>query len=54
MGAPLTLFLSLLLAARWITDAHSAEHVSPAWLLPPTACFVCALVGPFLDSANYT
>lgn len=52
IGAPATLALSLLLAARWVTEAHSAEHLNPAWLLPPTACYVCALVAPSLDS-NY-
>lgn len=26
------------------------EHLHAAWLLPPTACFVCALVAPFLDA----
>lgn len=26
------------------------EHLHAAWLLPPTACFVCAVVAPFLDT----
>ena len=50
IGAPATLALALYLAAaRWITEPRSSEHINPAWLLPPTACFVCALVAPFLD-----
>ena len=53
LGAPATLALALWLAARWITEPHSAEHLNPAWLLAPTACFVCALVAPFLDG-RYT
>eukprot|EP00887_Chlorella_sp_A99_P002932 scaffold24.g2932.t1 len=50
IGAPLALAIALYLAARWITDPHSPEHLNPAWLLPPTACLVCALVGPLLDA----
>ena len=53
IGAPITLAITLLLAARWITDLHSEEHINPAWLLPPTATFVCALTGPILD-VDYT
>lgn len=53
IGAPITLGITLLLAARWITDLHSQEHLNPAWLLPSTATFVCALTGPMLDS-GYT
>ncbi|KAL4449458.1 hypothetical protein ABPG77_007102 [Micractinium sp. CCAP 211/92] len=50
IGAPLTLAVALYLAARWLTDPHSQEHLHAAWLLPPTACFVCAVVAPFLDT----
>jgi tellurite resistance protein TehA-like permease/glutaredoxin-related protein len=50
IGAPINLFLALYLGARWITDQHSQEHLNAAWLLAPMACFVCALIAPFLDS----
>lgn len=50
MGAPPTLALALYLAARWVTDPHSAEHLNPAWLLPPVACLVCAMVAPLMDA----
>lgn len=53
IGAPLTLAISLYMAARWITDLHSVEHLNAAWLLPPTACFVCAGFAPFID-VRYT
>ena len=53
IGAPITLALSLYLAARWITYLHSQEHLNPAWLLPPIANFVCAFAAPLLD-VNYT
>jgi tellurite resistance protein len=53
IGAPITLAFALYLAARWITDLYSMEHLFPSMMLPPTACFVAALVGPFLDS-DYT
>lgn len=53
IGAPLTLALTLYLASRWITDLHSQEHLNPAWLLPPTANFICAFAAPMLDG-NYT
>ena len=49
IGAPITLALTFLLAARWITDLHSQEHVNPGWLFAPTASFVCALTGPMID-----
>ncbi|PSC71350.1 C4-dicarboxylate ABC transporter [Micractinium conductrix] len=54
IDAPITLALALWLGARWITDPHSQEHINPATLMPATACFVCALVAPFLDPAHYT
>ncbi|KAL4531957.1 hypothetical protein Ndes2437B_g02386 [Nannochloris sp. 'desiccata'] len=50
IGAPINLLLALYLAALWITDNHSQEHLNAAWLLAPMACFVCALIAPFLDS----
>lgn len=53
IGAPLTLLVSLVLVARWVTDAHSQEHINAGWLLTPTANFVCALVAPGIDS-RYT
>jgi len=52
IGAPATLLFSIILAARWITDAHSEEHINAGWLLIPSANFVCALVAPRMDG-NY-
>jgi len=53
IGAPINLLLALYLGALWITDQHSQEHLNPAWLLAPMACFVSALIAPFLDT-DYT
>ncbi len=50
IGAPINLLFALYLGALWITDQHSQEHLNAAWLLAPMACFVCALIAPFLDS----
>lgn len=49
IGAPATLLFSIVLAARWITDAHSQEHINAGWLLIPSANFVCSFVAPIMD-----
>lgn len=52
IGAPTSLFVSLLKWGSWIGVRKDMEHVNPAWMVSPVSAFVVALVGPGLDN-NY-
>ncbi|KAG2443533.1 hypothetical protein HXX76_001885 [Chlamydomonas incerta] len=52
IGAPTSLFLSIVWVGSWIALKKELEHVNASWMLMPVANFVSAAVGPMLDT-NY-
>lgn len=51
IGAPTSLFLSLVWVGGWIALKKELEHVNASWMMMPVGNFVAAAVGPMLDSA---